>query len=156
MSSELDRDAMTKLKLAPEDRAFVDAQPVARLATADKDGVPPVVPIWFFVQTDTLYVTVDRKPKRTGGRPLKRLRNIAENPNVCVIVDRYDADWSRLGWVMVRGQAEILEGGDEHAAAQAGLAARYPQYRDMSLKALPVIAVRIVYIARWGNLSVNA
>jgi hypothetical protein len=57
---------------------------------------------------------------------------------------------------MVRGQAEILEGGDEHAAAQAGLAARYPQYRDMSLKALPVIAVRIVYIARWGNLSVNA
>ena len=35
-----------------------------------------------------------------------------------LLVDRYDhADWSRLGWLALRGRAEILDGGAEHARA---------------------------------------
>ena len=57
---------------------------------------------------DSLYVTIDEKPKRSDARAMKRLRNIAENPNAAAVVDRYDEDWSRLAWVMLRGRAEIL------------------------------------------------
>jgi PPOX class probable F420-dependent enzyme len=138
--------------LTDQDRRFLDEQPVARLATADASGAPHVLPICFVVLGDTLYLTIDEKPKRDPRR-LKRLRNIAENSKVAVVVDRYDDDWSRLAWVMLRGDAEILDGGAEHARAQAALVARYPQYQRMNLAELPVIAMRIARATRWGNLA---
>ncbi len=92
------------LSLSDYEHRFLDAARVARLATADASGAPHVVPVCFAVDNATLYVTVDEKPKRAD-RPLKRLRNIAENPRVAVLVDRYDEDWRRLGWVMLRGTA---------------------------------------------------
>jgi PPOX class probable F420-dependent enzyme len=69
---------------------------------------PHVVPVCFALSRDALYITIDEKPKRGPATALKRLRNIAENPAVAVITDRYDEDWARLGWVMLRGRAEIL------------------------------------------------
>lgn len=141
--------------LSADQQRFVDAHPVARLATADQNGVPHVVPVCFAVRDGNVYVTIDEKPKRSSGRALKRLRNIAENPQVAVVVDRYDEDWQRLGWVMLRGTAEILNDGAEHDAAQVRLQERYPQYRDMQLQDLPVIALRIARVVSWGNLAVN-
>lgn len=138
--------------LTDQDRRFIADHPVARLATADAHGAPHVVPICFVVIADTLYLTIDHKPKQDPYR-LKRLRNIAENDAVAVVVDHYEDDWSQLAWVMLRGRAEILDGGDEHGAAQAALRARYAQYREMTLDALPVIAVRIARVARWGALG---
>src|SRR5262249_59198067 len=91
----------------------------APLATADRRAVPHVVPVCFALLERTLYITIDEKPKRRPGATLKRLRNIAENPAVAVIVDRYDEDWTRLGWVMLRGRAEILRAGNEHRDTQA-------------------------------------
>ena len=105
-------------------RRFLDHRRVAHLATADRRGVPHVVPVCFVVSASTLYITIDEKPKRRPGTALKRLRNIAENPVVAVVVDRYDEDWSMLGWVMLRGPADILTGGTEHDAAQALLRTR--------------------------------
>ena len=86
---------------------------------------------------------------------LKRLRNIAENPVVALVVDRYDEDWKRLGWVMLRGKAEILSGGTEHRRAQALLRSRYPQLRAMRISRYPVIAVRIERVTSWGDLSIH-
>ena len=102
---------------------------------------------------DTLYITIDEKPKRLSSLALKRLRNIAENPAVAVVVDRYDEDWARLGWVMLRGRAEILSEGTEHEQAQALLRSRYPQLGAMEIAQYPVIAVRIERTTSWGNLS---
>ena len=137
------------------ERLFVDSMPVARLATADAQGAPHVVPVCFTVLGDNLYVTIDEKPKRPGVRTMKRLRNIAENPQVAVVVDRYDADWSRLAWVMLRGRADILDEGDEHDRAQTALRERYPQYRAMRLAPLPVIAVRVDRVNAWGDLAAS-
>lgn len=134
-------------------RAFLDGRRVGRLATADGAGRPHVVPACFALGARGVYITIDEKPKRKTGRPLKRIRNILENPSVALVVDRYDEDWSRLGWVMVRGSAEILENGDEHDRAQALLRDRYPQYRRMALEDLPVIAVRAERVTSWGNLD---
>jgi PPOX class probable F420-dependent enzyme len=136
------------------ERNFVVAQRVGRLATADARGNPHVVPVCFAIAEDTLYITIDEKPKRAAGRPLKRLRNLMDNPSTAFVADRYDEDWSRLGWVMLRGRADILTDGAEHDRAQALLRERYPQYRTMQLDDLPVIALRIAQATSWGNLAV--
>ena len=135
-------------------RVFLSACRVGHLATADAGAAPHVVPVCFACTDTTLYITIDTKPKgnATG---LKRLRNILANPQAAFIADRYDEDWSRLGWVMLRGAAEILESGTEHDRAQALLRARYPQYRVMPIEALSVIALRVARVTTWGNLSAS-
>lgn len=132
-------------------RGFVLARRVAHLATADGAGVPHVVPVCFALEGSSAYVTIDGKLK--SGRPLRRLANIAANPACCMVVDRYDEDWARLGWVMLHGRAEVLAAGAEHDAAQALLRERYPQYRAMVLAGLPVIALRIARVGSWGALG---
>jgi PPOX class probable F420-dependent enzyme len=138
--------------LTERQRAFLDRRRVGHLATADAGGAPHLIPVCYAVDGMTLYITIDEKPKRQE-RPLKRLRNILENPQAAFIVDRYDEDWHRLGWVMLRGRAEILDSGVEHDHAQALLTARYKQYRAMNLAGLPVIALRIARATDWGDLS---
>ena len=142
--------------LSDGERRFLAHQRVAHLATADRRAVPHVVPVCFAISEHTLYVTIDEKPKRRPGTALKRLLNIAENPAVAVIVDRYDEDWARLGWVMLRGHAEVLNEGTEHRDAQVRLRSRYPQLGAMQIAKYPVIAVRIERATSWGNLSVGA
>jgi PPOX class probable F420-dependent enzyme len=109
------------------------------------------VPICFVRLDDAICFTVDEKPKRTPR--LKRLANLRANPVAAVVVDRYDEDWTRLGWVMVQGRAEILASGPEHDRAQAALRARYPQLAAMRIEALPVVAIRIDHAASWGRLD---
>jgi PPOX class probable F420-dependent enzyme len=141
--------------LSEPQRRFLAAWRVAPLATADRSGAPHVVPVCFVIAGDSAYITVDEKPKRNAAAPLKRIRNIRENPAVAMVVDRYDEDWSRLGWVMLRGRAEILESGEEHSHAQALLRSRYPQLGAMRIEPLPVIAIRIERAIGWGNLSTD-
>jgi len=135
------------------ERRFLDARRVGHLATADSGGQPHVVPVCYAVSGDAAYITIDEKPKTGDVTRMKRLRNIAANPSVALVVDRYDENWSRLGWVMLRGRAEILTGGAEHEAAQAMLRARYVQYRSMRLEDLPVIAIRVARVSGWGALD---
>jgi len=136
------------------ERRFLAHQRIAHLATADRRAIPHVVPVCFVISARTLYITIDEKPKRQSNVALKRLRNIAENPAVAVVIDRYDEDWTLLGWVMLRGHAEVLTGGTEHDDAQALLCSRYSQLRTMRISQQPVIAVRIEQTTSWGNLSV--
>ena len=140
--------------LSDDERRFLADRRIAHLATADRGAVPHVVPVCFAMAQGTLYITIDEKPKRRPGTALKRLRNIIENPAVAVVVDRYDEDWAQLGWVMLRGRAEILNHGSEHDGAQALLRSRYPQLHAMHIEQLPVVAVRIERTTSWGNLSV--
>jgi PPOX class probable F420-dependent enzyme len=139
--------------LSRAERAFLATRMVAHLATAGRDAAPHVVPVCFALAGSSLYITIDQKPKREAVRPLKRVRNILENPAVCVVADRYDDDWNRLGWVMLQGRAEMLAGGTEHERAQGLLRDRYHQLGGMRIEHLPVIAVRIEHVTSWGNLS---
>lgn len=134
-----------------EDVAYLDGERVARLATADGEGRPTVVPVCFARVGGRVYVAIDAKPKGGDPRELKRLRNIRAQPNVALLLDRYDEDWSRLRWLLVRARARILEAGDERAAALEALEARYPQYAAMGLAGLglPVIALDPVAVRRW-------
>ena len=118
---------------------------VARLATADAAGRPHVVPIVFAVAGDRIYSVVDSKPKRTTA--LRRLANVAENPEVSILVDHYDEDWDMLWWARADGTARVLEP-DTPEAAQAIvlLHERYPQQRAAG-------AVLAVNVSRWSGWS---
>jgi PPOX class probable F420-dependent enzyme len=104
---------------------------VARLATADSEGRPHVVPICFALDGNHLYSAVDHKPKRSPD--LRRLDNLRANPSASVMVDHYAEDWGQLWWVRADGTATVLdpeddEVGEERGRAVALLADKYEQY----------------------------
>ncbi len=128
-------------------RRIVESR-VARLATADADGHPHVVPITFALDGDRLYFAVDAKPKRTAN--LKRLRNIAANPTVSVLFDHYEEDWGRLWWVRLDGAARILDGHDEAERAIDLLVSRYEQYRSARPNG-PVVEISVERMTGWSG-----
>lgn len=134
-----------------EIRQFVDRQRVAHFATADRAGNPHVVPVCYCLLQDSFYFSIDEKPKTTS-TGLRRIKNIEQNASVSVVIDHYEDDWSRLGWVMLAGRAEILLSGEEHGRAQLALVDRYPQLGSMKIALLPVIATRIDSVRHWGRL----
>jgi PPOX class probable F420-dependent enzyme len=95
--------------------------------------VPHVVPICYALVGDNFYFVVDEKPKRSR-HGLKRLRNIAANPQVALVIDQYDEDWSRLAFLLVQGQAAPVTDPREYAGVLEALRRRYPQYRGMALQ----------------------
>ncbi|GIH75369.1 TIGR03668 family PPOX class F420-dependent oxidoreductase [Planobispora longispora] len=120
---------------------------VAQLATADRHGVPHLVPVTYAADGDTIVFAVDHKPKRT--MDLRRLRNIAENDRVCLLVDHYDDDWSRLWWARADGRAAIAEDPAARAHALALLTARYAQYRARPPEG-PVVSVTVESWRGWS------
>lgn len=140
--------------LGADEAAFLVRQRVARLATADASGEPYAVPVCFAYTPGSIYIALDEKPKDVPPERLKRVRNILENPKVALIADRYAEDWSLLGFVMVRGGAELLEPGEpEQAAAVRLLRGKYQQYESMRIEENPVIAIRPERAASWGALD---
>jgi PPOX class probable F420-dependent enzyme len=123
-------------------RRFAAAR-IARLATADAEGRPHVVPIVFALDGDTVYSAVDDKPKRT--KALRRLANVEANPHVALLVDHYEEDWSGLWWVRAEGRGRVLDPHDAEARrAMTLLAERYPQQRATG-------AVLAVDVERWSG-----
>lgn len=131
--------------------AFVQSQRVARLATSDADGHPHVVPVCFAFDGSHFYIALDEKPKRVEQRQLRRVRNIEARHEAMLLFDRYDDDWSRLGYVQVYGHADLLmPDAPGHAAALRLLRERYVQYRSMKLEAYPMIVITPQRIVSWG------
>jgi PPOX class probable F420-dependent enzyme len=136
-------------------RTRVAQSRVARLATTDADGRAHLVPVVFVLDGDTLYSAVDSKPKRS--RTLRRVENARERPEVTVLVDHYEEDWSRLWWVRLRGRARVLDDGEEVSRALALLSVKYHQYRGAP-PAAPVLAVDVEEWKGWsfdGTLAVE-
>jgi PPOX class probable F420-dependent enzyme len=137
-------------RLPPSASRFVRTARVAHLATADAGGQPLVIPICFAFEGKEFFSPIDEKPKRTNN--LKRLRNISENPKVCLIIDRYDENWQRLAYVLVRGSAEILLRGERHRRGVQLLRRKYAQYERMAIDERPMIVITPKQYRSWGNI----
>jgi PPOX class probable F420-dependent enzyme len=129
-----------------EARRRFAAAPVARLATAGRDGRPHLVPVTFVLDGEFVYTAVDAKPKTTTR--LRRLANIAENPAVALLADHYTSDWDDLWWVRADGHATILGPGDVALPLRL-LAGRYQQYRTAP-PAGPVIRIQVERWSGWA------
>jgi PPOX class probable F420-dependent enzyme len=126
----------------------VNSAEVARLATINSDGTAHLVPIVFAIRNETLYTAVDAKPKRS--RRLRRIENARIRPDVTVLADHYEADWSRLWWVRLEGRARVLDAGEEATLALRLLIERYEQYRREP-PGLPVLAIDIREWRGWES-----
>ncbi len=129
-----------------EARRRVAAARVARLASVDPNGRPHVVPCCFALSGDRIVSVVDQKPKQT--LQLRRLENIRRCPDVQLVVDHYDDDWTVLWWVRVSGQGRVVDRGPARDAAVDLLATKYEQYRDQR-PAGPVLVIDITRIISW-------
>lgn len=127
-----------------EARRRLTAARVLRLATADATGQPHLVPATFAVVSESIAIAVDHKPKRHAN--LKRLRNIAANPRVSVLVDHFEDDWGRLWWVRADGAARVIENELGHELVDA-LVTKYEQYREHRPSG-PVIEIQV---SRWSG-----
>jgi PPOX class probable F420-dependent enzyme len=145
--------------LTAAQRVFLGAARRAVLATIAPDGRPRLVPICFVLdaKAPTLYTPIDDKPKRTEDPlALARVRDIAAEPRVSVLADRWDEDWDRLAWVRCAGRAALLEPSADpegHAVAVAALRAKYRPYETHRLERRPLIRITLEGVTNWGPLD---
>jgi PPOX class probable F420-dependent enzyme len=150
--------------LSEPERRFLEEARHAVLATTAPDGRARLVPVCYAL-TDAfdrigrpiLYTPIDEKHKRTDNpHDVARVRDLLVLPELTLIVDRWDEDWSRLAWLRVYGYGELLEPQpserSEHGAAIVGLRERYPQYATHDLEHRPIIRVAVERVVSWGDV----
>ena len=135
-------------------RELLSETRLGHLATSTKRGKPHVVPICYVLDGPLLYTPIDEKTKQRKPSQLRRVLNIAENPNVCLVVDHYEEDWSELKYVIVRGSAELVHEGENHGRAITLLREKYDQYRQMKLEDRPVIKIKPISVVAWSARGV--
>lgn len=91
-------------------QSLVNNARVARLATIDfEETKPHIVPVVFVFGGNSYYIPIDKKSKKDyDPERLRRVRNIQENPNVALLIDEYDEDWSKLFFVMIQGKGSLI------------------------------------------------
>lgn len=137
-----------------QQREYVESARVGRLATADADGRPHVVPVCFALVDDNVVTAIDEKPQDVSPGELRRSRDIGENPRVALVVDHYTEEWSRLGWVQIRGTATRCGPDREaHADGVCALREKYRQYREHELESRPLIRIAPGTVRSWGHLD---
>ena len=84
---------------------------------------------------------------------LARVRDIAADPRVTVLVDRWDEDWTRWPGCASRAEPRCSSPAPappEHAAAVAGASREVPAVRDHRLEVRPLIRIALERIVGWG------
>lgn len=142
---------VARITLTDAETTFVRAQRVARLATSDAEGHPYAVPVCYAYDGVHFYTPLDEKPKSVSDSKMRRVRNIETRHEASLLIDQYNDDWSKLGWVLIHGYADLLPPQDPvHSHALELLRERYPQYRTMDLETRPIIIITPDHISSWG------
>jgi PPOX class probable F420-dependent enzyme len=147
---DLNPNSITDLRV----REFLRLARLGHLATSTRDGTPHNIPVCFwFDDAGHFYFVIDEKPKRLSGTGLKRMRNIAQNPRVALVIDHYEEDWSCLAYVLIQGQAHVVDDPAEYILALRNLRDKYPQYRAMmlSVERNPMVRIDAGRIHSWGQ-----
>ena len=105
-------------------RSFLTEERRGVMTTIDPDGSPHAVPVVFARAGDEIISPIDHKPKT--GEVMKRVKNLRRDDRVTLLIDHWDEDWTRVGWLMVRGHATVDE--DASPSLMSVLNERYHQY----------------------------
>jgi PPOX class probable F420-dependent enzyme len=150
--------------LRPSELALLHASRRAVLGTVTAAGRARLVPLAFVVAPWTdeigrplLYSALDEKPKAVADpRQLGRVRDILARPEVSLLVDRWDEDWSALAWLRLDGLATVIEPASDptdtgrHRDAVRLLRERYGQYESQTLETRPVLRIVVTRAVSWG------
>lgn len=137
--------------LTSAEEAFIQRQRVARLATADEDGHPTLIPICYAFDGQHFYTPLDEKPKSVPGTKLKRVHNINARHEAALLIDQYADDWSQLGYLLIHCHAELhFPPCAQHTHALTLLRSRYVQYQTMNLEVQAIIILTPRRVTSWG------
>ena len=122
---------MTTVPLTELERAYLQSQPLGRLATVDTDGAPQNSPIGVFLDEETGDILI-------GGAAMggtRKFRNVRANPHVALVIDDLVSrdPWTVRG-LEIRGTAVALSDVD-------------PPIPFMSRE---VIRITPTWVASWG------
>ena len=145
----------TRRKISDAVQAKLERARVARLATFDAKRGPHIVPVCFTYDGKVFYTAIDQKPKRVAPERLARLQNIRAEPQVALLIDKYDEDWTQLWYILIRGTAKLIpkSAHKERAWAIGKLRAKYPQYVERMLADdAPIIRITPERTTSWGKI----
>jgi PPOX class probable F420-dependent enzyme len=119
------------------------------LCTVHAERGVDAVPVTYVIDDDGYVgVPIDRVKPKASSR-LQRERNLEADPRATLLIEHWDGgDWSRLWWVRAELRWQGHADADRAATLAAGLAGRYPQYRNQPFDR--VLVLRIVGVAGWA------
>ena len=132
-------------KLSGAAAELVARERVCRIATANAEGLPHLVPVCHVVASGKLYVG--------SGDDATKIRNLKANPKITVTVDLYSDYWAEIKGVMVQGTAKLIERGPAFQRAKRKLYEKYPQYAKEAALAPSdsvIIEVTPTHVFSWG------
>jgi PPOX class probable F420-dependent enzyme len=140
-------------------KTIIDKARLARLATVDSECMPYLVPVVFAFDGKDYYILIDKRAKHSKPENLKRIKNIQANPNVALLIDEYDEDWTKLYFAMI--QASLISNKKERQEqnelpllllekAHKLLYEKYPQYQKISMGQY-VIMIHPQKVITWKN-----
>ncbi len=139
------------MKLNQKTKALIKGAKVARLATVDQKSHPYVVPVVFVFHENSFFIPLDDKTKTVNPKNLKRVKNIVGNPNVTLLIDKYQNDWKKLFFLMIHGTATVIDGKNSKLMDKIHklLISKYPQYKKIGVGNF-CIMINPQRITHWG------
>ena len=139
------------MKLNQKTKALIKGTKVARLATVDQKSHPYVVPIVFVFHENSFFIPLDEKKKTVNSKNLKRVKNIEKNPNVTLLIDRYQNNWKKLFFLMIHGKATVINGNSKLMdKIHKLLISKYPQYKKIGI-GNSCIKIEPTKVRFWSN-----
>jgi len=125
---------------------------VARLATVDQKSHPYVVPVIFVFYENSFFIPLDEKVKTVNARKLKRVKNIEKNPNVTILIDKYQNNWKKLFFLMIHGKATVIDEKNNKLMDKVHklLISKYPQYKKTGV-GNSCIKINPTKVTFWNN-----
>ncbi len=125
---------------------------VARLATVDQKSYLYVVPVVFVFHENLFFIPLDEKTKTVNPKKLKRVKNIEKNPNVTLLIDKYQNDWKKLFFLMIHGKATVIDGKNSKLMDKIHklLISKYPQYKKIGT-GNSCITIYPTKVTLWNN-----
>jgi pyridoxamine 5'-phosphate oxidase family protein len=98
--------------------AYLESQPLGRIATVGPDGCPHVTPVGVFYDPESQTLAIGSAADMAAS---KKFRDARRHPDVAVVVDDLAAidPWTPRG-IEIRGRAETLTSGGEEVGRRLG------------------------------------
>jgi len=142
---------LMSLKLNQKTLTLIKRAKVARLGTVDQKLYPYVVPIVFVFHENSFFIPLDEKKKTVNSKNLKRVKNIEKNPNVTLLIDRYQNNWKKLFFLMIHGKATVINGNSKLMdKIHKLLISKYPQYKKIGI-GNSCIKIEPTKVRFWSN-----
>ena len=133
------------MRLTKKVAQLIERERVCRVATANREGVPHLVPVCAVLADGRIYFG--------SGDDARKVKNLEANPRIAVTVDLYSDDWAHIKGVMVQGQAKLIARGPRFRKIRTLLYRKYPQYAsDAAIEESDSVVIEVTPTAvfTWG------